>query len=155
MTVEARIEALLDAVGAAREALTHRPVTGAADAADARGTALAEGGKALLLKAERLGFVLLALPGDARLDGRALRAALRVQRYRLATAEELLRLTGLAPGCVPPFGRPVFDLPLWVDAALAARPRIVFTPGRPDRSLRLATADWLAAARPDGVARLS
>lgn len=155
MDVEARILALLASRGVAALALDHRVVTGAADAADARGTDLQDGGKAIVMKLDRLGFAVLALPGDARLDGRRVRSAFGIQRYRFATTGELAALTGLAPGCVPPFGRPVLDLPLWVDARLAAGSRIVFTPGRPDRSLLLATADWLAAAAPEGVVPLS
>jgi len=42
--------------------------------------------------------------------------------------EELLELTGLRPGCVPPFGS-LFGLPTWCDQALTAQTRINFNIG--------------------------
>lgn len=151
--IEERIRALL--AGRPVEVVKHAPIAGAEDAAAIRGTPLGIGGKAIVMKLGRIGFAVVAIGGDRRLDGALLRRGLRVQRYRFATADELRDLTGLAPGAVPPFGRPVFDLPLLVDADLAAGERIAFTVGRPDRSFVTSTADWLAAACPDQVLPLT
>ncbi len=134
--------------------LEHPPITSAAHAAEVRGTPARIGGKAIVMKL-RSDFAVLALPGDGRLDGRALRHGLHVQRYRFATPEELLDLTGLAPGSVPPFGRPVFDLPLFVDSALAAQEHIAFTLAIPTSSAILAMADYMALARPEAVLPLT
>ncbi len=62
-----------------------------------------------------------------------------------------MALTGLAPGCVPPFGRPVFDLPLFADSGVLARPRIAFSAASPTRSIVTATESWRALAEPDDV----
>ena len=71
-----------------------------------------------------------------------------MSRLRFATPEELAALTGLTPGCVPPFGRPIFELDLYVDAALAAQDEIAFTAGDHGCSIIMPTAAWLDAARP-------
>ncbi len=155
MDLEATLLSLLAEAGATWEILDHAPIASAAEAAALRGTALEEGGKALVMKLDRIGFAVLALGGDRRVDGKALRRGFGIQRYRFARREELRDLTGLAPGAVPPFGRPVFDLPLFVDADLAAGARIAFTLGRPDRSVLLDTAAWLRAARPEEILPLA
>ena len=155
MTVEDRIRALLDARHIGYRVVDHAPVSSAEDAAMLRGTPLGIGGKAIVMKLERIGFAALAVRADRRVDGKALRRALGIQRYRFATAQELAALTGLVPGEVPPFGRPVLELPLYVDTALASGEEIAFTVGRRDRSFVLATADWLAAASPDAIVEIS
>lgn len=152
MTVEHRIAALLSGAGVPWERLEHPFADTAIGVALARGTPLAMGGKSLVLKLDRgIGFAVLAVPGDQRLDNRRLRAHLGLRRYRFATPDELLALTGLTPGCVPPFGHPVFDVPLFVDAGLASGEEVAFSLGSHTHSARMVTADWLAAARPADV----
>ncbi len=56
--------------------------------------------------------------------------------------EELLELTACVPGCVPPFGRPVLDLPLLVDASVLRNDRIAFNAGSLTDSVIMARADW-------------
>lgn len=152
MTVEERIIALLVDAGVPWERLEHEHAATAEAAAAMRKTPLHIGGKSLLMKLDRgIGLALLVVPGSRRVDNRALRQHLGLRRYRFATREELLALTGLTPGCVPPFGRPVFDAPLYVDARLAAESEVAFSLGRHTASARMATRDWLAAARPTDI----
>jgi len=61
----------------------------------------------------------------------------------------------LAPGMVPPFGAPVFELPLYVDAALAHQEAIAFTLARADRSMVLPMATYLDIAAPTAVLPLT
>ena len=133
----------------------HDEALNAEQAAAARGTPLSMGGKSLLMKLDGIGMAVVAIPGDARLSGALLRRGLGVARYRFARPEELAATLGLPPGAVPPFGRPVFPLPLFVDARLAAGPQLVFALGSRRRSARVATADYLARAQPDRVVPLS
>ena len=131
--------------------LAHDAATSAEQAASLRGTPLDIGGKAIVMKVDKRGFCVLAVRGADAIDNRAFRTHLGARRYRFATPAELDALTGLLPGCIPPFGRPIFDLPLYVDAALADNRRIAFTPGTHTRSIVMATRDWLDAARPEDV----
>lgn len=115
-----------------------------------RGLPQGMGGKSLVMKLERT-FAMVVVGGDRVIDNRKLRRHLGLRRYRFATKQELHDLTGLIPGCVPPFGRPVFELPLYVDAARAALPDLAFSLGSHTRSVRMATAHWLAVAVPTDV----
>jgi prolyl-tRNA editing enzyme YbaK/EbsC (Cys-tRNA(Pro) deacylase) len=64
-----------------------------------------------------------------RLDvNRSVRARLGTRRASFAGADETSTLTGMAIGGVTPFGLPP-DLPIWVDAAVMARRRIVLGGG--------------------------
>ena len=140
----------LDACGVPYRETVHAPTYTSAEAAAARGEPLEIGGKAIVAKVGRE-FALFVLPGARRLHSRAICKRLGVTRFRFASREELLALTGLEPGCVPPFGRPVFDLPLYLDAGLAAGDRIAFNAGAHTVSMLLAMDDYKAAARPDAV----
>ena len=64
-----------------------------------------------------------------RLDvNRVVRARLGTRKASFAGADETRELTGMEIGGVTPFGLPV-DLPIWVDSAVMARPRIVLGGG--------------------------
>jgi prolyl-tRNA editing enzyme YbaK/EbsC (Cys-tRNA(Pro) deacylase) len=64
-----------------------------------------------------------------RLDvNRAVKAKLGTRKASFAGADETRELTGMAIGGVTPFGLPP-DLPVWVDAAVMARPRVVLGGG--------------------------
>jgi len=58
----------------------------------------------------------------------AVRDRLGTRKASFASADETQALTGMAIGGVTPFGLPP-DLPIWVDAAVMARPRIVLGGG--------------------------
>ena len=147
--VRSRIEALLD--GVPHERRVHAPTHSAVEAAAIRGTPLAIGGKSLLFKLGKRDFAMLVVSGAKRTSNRAIRHALGIQRLRFARPDELLQHTGLTPGCVPPFGRPVFDVPLYVDEATVAQARIAFSLASHEESIVMQTADWLALARPERV----
>jgi prolyl-tRNA editing enzyme YbaK/EbsC (Cys-tRNA(Pro) deacylase) len=143
-----RVQALLRAEGVAARELEHTGVRTADEAAAQRGTPIEIGGKAILLRPGEAGFVVCALSAATELDSKLVRRALGVRRLRFATTDELLALTGLVPGTVPPFGEPVLPFPLYVDTFLTMQPQIAFTAGRGDRSLLLAMPDYLRLARP-------
>ncbi len=64
-----------------------------------------------------------------RLDvNRAVKARLGTRKASFAAADETREMTGMAIGGVTPFGLPM-DLPVWVDAAVMTRPRIVLGGG--------------------------
>src|SRR5713101_7555331 len=92
----------------------HEPTLTSEESARARGEDLRTGAKAILLKTDDE-FGLFVLPADSKLDSAAIKRQLGVKKLRFATKEELFGITGLVPGSVPPFGRPVLQLPLYAD----------------------------------------
>ena len=125
----------------------HEPTSTSEDSARARGEELRVGGKALLMRAGE-DFALFVLPADRKADSSAIRKHLAVGKLRFANRDELLELTGLVPGSVPPFGRPILPFPLYVDAAISENDRIAFNAGSLTDSIILPMPDYLRLAQP-------
>src|SRR5947208_5546810 len=96
-TVFERLHDWLKESGVTFTVLRHEPVFTSELAAAVRGTPLASGAKALVVRAGD-GFVLLVLPADRKLDSRKAKAGLGVKNVRFASREEVEQLTGLQPG---------------------------------------------------------
>src|SRR5262245_57485784 len=112
-----RLKAKLNEAGISFTVLEHEPVYTSEQAAAVRGTPLASGAKALILNLDSQPS-LFVLPADRRVDSRRLRTATNTRSLRFATAEEVLSLTGLRPGSIPPFGS-LFGLDTYCDPALS------------------------------------
>jgi Ala-tRNA(Pro) deacylase len=147
VSVFERIETLLSGCGVPYEVLRHAPVYTSAEAAAVRGTPLASGAKALVCKADDR-FIMIVMPADLKLASRQVRAAHRVKSLRFADREEVERLTGLAPGAIPPFGS-LFELPTFCDARLGEHERINFNAGDHAISVSLRYDDYLRVERPE------
>ena len=95
-------------------------------------------------------FRLFVLPADRKLDSTAVRRHLGARKMRFATSEELHDLTGLVPGAVPPFGKPVLPFELYADEAVGVEyGRVAFNAGSLSHSIIMSASDWTALARPD------
>lgn len=150
LEVHGRILRLLESGGASFRELEHAPTRTSEDSARVRGEPLAVGGKAMVLKAGDA-FALFVLSAARRLDSRKVKDRLGVRDLRFATPEELLSLTGLVPGAVPPFGRPVLPLDLYVDVSLLHNDRVAFNAGSLTRSIVMGREDYLRLAAPLAV----
>lgn len=140
-----RVRAFLASHGVPFMTLHHEAARTSADSAAARGETLDIGAKALVVKVDE-GFALFVLSAARRLDAGKIRAHLGVKKIRFATPEELKARTGLAPGAVPPFGRPLLDLDLFVDTSLAHLDRIAFNAASHTDSITMQSADYLRIA---------
>src|SRR6266436_6387042 len=103
----------------------HEPTRTSEDSARARGEQLRVGGKALLIKVDET-FRLFILSADRKLDSAAIKRYFDSRKTRFATPEELLELTGLVPGSVPPFGQPVLPFELYADESVIENEKIGF-----------------------------
>jgi Ala-tRNA(Pro) deacylase len=122
-----RLMELLDGAEAEYRVVEHEPVFTSEQAAQERGTALEEGAKALVVKADD-DYHNLVISAAERVDNAKLRAILGTRRIRFARPEELHELTGCWPGAVPPFGQ-LFDLPTLLDRSLAEMQQVSFNAG--------------------------
>lgn len=128
------------------DVLRHEPVYTSEEAARVRGTPLASGAKALICRVDDR-FVMFVLPADRRLANKAIRNRLGARKLRFASRDEVLELTGLAPGSIPPFGS-LLELPTWCDDALEAQKQINFNAGDHMISISMAYSDYVAIERP-------
>ena len=136
-----RLQKWLKQNGVPFTVVRHEPVFTSEQAAAVRGTSLASGAKALIVKAGTQ-FVLLVLPADRKLDSRKARDALKVKALRFASKEEVQTLTGLQPGAIPPFGS-LFELTTYCDPALGENPSINFNAGDHAISIQMGYVDYL------------
>ena len=142
------IRKMLDERGAEYREVHHEPTFTSEQSAAARGESIRIGGKALLLKVGDE-FRLFVLSAALKLDSHVIRKHLGVRTSRFANKEELAELTGLVPGCVPPFGEPILPFKLYVDESVARNERIAFNAGSLTDSIIMSTADYVALAQPE------
>jgi Ala-tRNA(Pro) deacylase len=148
LSVHEKIRKHLDGLGISYREIHHAPTPTSEESARARGEPLAVGGKALVLRLGNGIYTLFVFSAARRLDSGSVRKRFG-RGIRFATPEELLELTGLVPGSVPPFGSPILPMPLYADPSTLANDRIAFNAGSLTDSMVMASADWARAASPE------
>ena len=93
-------------------------------------------------------YVMACVPGNARVDPRAVRANLPGEwgRLHFANAQEILAVTGCVQGAVSPLGLPE-DVPVLFDEALASSGRVNISSGDPMAGLELDPKELIRVAR--------
>jgi len=142
-----QIETLLKQHGIEFQVLRHEPVFTSEEAARVRGTPLASGAKALVVKGEA-GFVMFVVPAGRKLDSHAVRRTKGWKKMRFATWEEVLELTGLTPGSISPFGS-LFGLHTHCDERLGENETINFNAGDHSISVSMRYADYVQVEKPE------
>jgi len=143
-----RIRELLRRQGVEFREMHHEATRTSEDSARVRGEDLRIGGKALLIKVDDE-FRLFVLSASLRVDSQAIRAHWNARKTRFATAEELAELTGLVPGAVPPFGRPILPFDVSLDPSITDNDRIAFNAGSLTDSIFLRVEDYLRVVQPE------
>jgi Ala-tRNA(Pro) deacylase len=142
-----RLSVLLGRNDAQFNVIRHEPVFTSEEAAQVRGTSLSSGAKALICKLDG-GFVMFVLPADRRLDSKAVRKQLEARSMRFASHDEILDMTGLKPGSIPPFGS-LFGLKTYCDERLRDESVINFNAGDHAISISMAIAEYERVERPE------
>ena len=153
MTIFEAIRDWLHRESVAFREVHHEPTRTSEESARARGEDLRVGGKALVIKVDA-DFRLFVLSADRKLDSTAIRKHFAARsgtktKTRFASPEELLELTGLVPGCVPPFGPPILPFPLYVDPSVFENQRIAFNAGSLTDSIIMGVDDYRRLAKPE------
>lgn len=146
MVIYDKILLLLDEHKFKYQALSHPPVKTSADAAAIRDLSPDQGAKALVCFSDHKP-IMVVLPGSKRLDTKSFKSKFAVKDLRFASTEELLQLTGLIPGAVPPFGH-LFGLPTYLDTSLSGVNQIAFNAGDLTKSVIMNYSDYLKLASP-------
>lgn len=93
--------------------------------------------------------MLAVLAGDRRADLKKIVAAVEGKKGGFAPSELAEQLTGCAVGAIPPLWLSGDGLPVIADADfLAAHEEIAFNAGRLDRSVVMATEDYVRIVEP-------
>lgn len=147
MTVLEHIHQWLTEEGVAFRVVRHHPTRTSAESAAVRGEPLEVGAKAIVMKAGKE-VAIFVISAARRLDAKKVRAFLGVKKTRFITSDELLKMTGLVPGSVPPFGRPILDLDLFVDSSITQLDRVAFNAGSLTDSIIMPADDYLRLSKP-------
>jgi prolyl-tRNA editing enzyme YbaK/EbsC (Cys-tRNA(Pro) deacylase) len=149
-TDRARLQAALDPLGVPYELFACDPAL--ADTAQfcaAYGFEPEESANTIVVagKSEPRRYAACVVLAPHRLDvNRVVKARLGTRKASFAAADETRLLTGMEIGGVTPFGLPA-GLPVWVDAAVMERPRIVLGGG--SRSWKVIAEPRILLALPD------
>lgn len=141
----------LDAKGATYRLIDHPPEGRTELVSAMRGNALAQAAKCVIVMV-KVGkkitrHVLAVVPGDRRVDLVGLKRLLGGSYVAFASRDVAERLAGSVSGTILPFaGHP--ELELIMDTTLAEQSELYFNAARLDRSIALATSDYLTLAEP-------
>lgn len=140
-----KIKKYLDSKSVHYKKLHHKPTPTSEDAARERDEDVKIGGKAIVLKVGD-SFKLFVLSGSRKLDSSAIRRHFNVTKIRFATQDELFELTGLQPGAIPPIGKPILPLDLYIDTSITENNQIAFNAGSLTDSIIMTVDDYLKIA---------
>jgi Ala-tRNA(Pro) deacylase len=146
-----RLIADLDAAGARYRLIDHPPEGRTELVSALRGHDLARAAKCLVIMV-KIGkkvtrHVLAVVPGDTRVDLTAVKVLLGGTYAAFAGAEKAEQLAGSVVGTVLPISYSP-QLELVVDPSLLGAPELFFNAARLDRSVALATEDYVRIAGP-------
>lgn len=128
------------------KAYEHEPVFTSKDASKVRETALFTGAKAIVLFADE-NPIMVALPGDRKIDFKMFKQLYGIRDLRMATPQEVQRVTTVPIGAVPPFGS-FFGIPLYMDESLRKTETIVFNAGLHTKSISMSQSAYETMAKP-------
>lgn len=141
----------LDQHDVAYRLIDHAPEGRTEIVSSLRGNVLSQAAKCIVLMV-KIGkkvtkYVLVVIPGDARVDLQAVKALMRGTYVAFASTDIAERLAGSVTGTVLPFSfNP--ELELVVDPSLLENEELYFNAARLDRSMVLKTTDYVAVAKP-------
>lgn len=124
----------------------HEPVKTSEEAAVIRGVSLSTGAKAILLYADNKP-IMVTVSGDKKIDMKMFKQLYQIKDLRMATSEEVEKVTTVQIGAVPPLGH-IFSIPLYVDESLRQNETIYFNPGLHAKTIAIKEADYEKAAQP-------
>ena len=136
----------LDAAGIGWTMTEHRAVHTVEESAQLHAEISGAHTKNLFLKDASGQFWVVSAPHDARVDLKALPAAIGSKKVSFGKAEDMVRLLGVEPGSVTPlaaFNDAAGAVKVVIDSRLAAAPRVNVHPLRNTATLGLAGADLL------------
>ncbi len=141
-----RIKEVLNKEKIEYEVMEHKPVYTSKEAAQARGTELKQGCKALVCKTEE-GFIQACVSAAKELDIEKLQKFTLFKKIELANASEVKKVTGCNIGSVPPFGN-LFGLKVYFDKSVMENDIAAFNAGSHTRSIKMKAKDLAKVVNP-------
>lgn len=142
-----KIIELFNASGVKYELIKHDPVYTSEEAAEIRGTDINTGAKALVFYADKTPM-LFVVPGSKRLNLKDVKKQLEIKDLRMARPEQVLELTGLEIGSIPPIGK-ALGLKSIYDSEIGKKEKVSFNVGAHTVSIITSGEGLLAVEEPE------
>ena len=139
------LKKLLEESGVTYKVLTHERVFTSQEAADIRGVPLSSGVKAMIVKAKD-DFLMVLVPGDRKIGLKNLKG--RFGSAKLASPDEVFRITGCEVGSVHPFGQ-LFGLRVLMDRHILDSETVNFNAGMHEVSINMSPRDMAEIIKPE------
>ena len=141
--VEKKIKQSLTSHRIEFEEIEHEAVYTSHKAAQVIGLEAEKAGvKSLVFKTKEGGFILVLNPGNKKVDTKKISQMEDTKSIYFASPEEVLKVTGIPIGSVPPFGHKT-RLMTYLNEALLACDYLYFNPGSHTRTIKLKSEDLL------------
>ncbi len=141
-----RIIATLKNASVGYQTYEHVHVKTSEEAAVVRNTPLAWGAKAIVLYADD-SPIMVVVGGDRKIDLKGFKKLYAIKDLRMASPDEVEKVTSVTIGAVPPFGH-IFSIPLYMDGAIRTGGTVVFNAGLHTKSISMSTHDYEMVAHP-------
>ncbi len=142
-----RIKTLLNENNIEFKEIDHEPAITCQQSAKARGCDQKIGGKSILFK-DKTGYRLFVMSAALQVDSKKVREILKSGWLRFATDDELRDLAGVEKGALPPFGRDVLPVDLYLDESILINKEIAFNAGMVTKSFIMKVKDYLKLTDP-------
>jgi Ala-tRNA(Pro) deacylase len=121
--------------------IDHEPAITCEQSAKARGCRQEIGGKSILFK-DKSDFRLFVISAVLQIDSKKVRKILKSGWLRFATSEELWEMAGVEKGALPPFGRDILPVDLYLDESILKNDKIAFNAGMVTKSFIITVKDY-------------
>jgi aspartyl-tRNA synthetase len=128
------------------KAFEHASAKTSEESAKVRNTPLNWGAKAILMYGDDKPMMVV-VSADKKIDMKAFKVFAQIKDLRMATPEEVIKVTTVPIGAVPPFGH-IFQIPLYMDRKVKENEKVVFNAGLHTKSIEMNEIDFEKVANP-------
>jgi aspartyl-tRNA synthetase len=128
------------------KAFEHAIARTSEESAAIRKTPLSWGAKAIVLYGDKKPMMVV-VAADSKIDMKVLKIFTKIKDIRMATPDEVLQVTTVPIGAVPPFGH-IFNIPLYLDKKIQNNENVVFNAGYWTKSIQMKETDFEKVAKP-------
>jgi len=136
----------LDGEGIEYKYYKHEPVKTSEEAAKVRKEPSKIGAKAILFFADKTPLLII-VPGDRRVGTKTFKSNHNIKDLRMASPEEVLSITSVEIGGVPPFGS-LMGIKTYCDESVFENEFIAFNAGARDITIKMKSEDYKKVENP-------
>lgn len=141
--VEQRIKNILTNSQIEFEETEHEAVYTSQKAAHVIGLESEEAGvKTLIFKTKKAEYILVLNPGNQKVDTKKIARMVGTKSLHFASPEDVIEITGVPIGCVPPFGHRT-KLKTYLNEELLSCEYLYFNPGSHTKTIKINPKDLL------------